>query len=347
MATMKLSEISRIINAEMQGEDVEIKGVSPIEEAQRGHITFLANPRYTSKLRTTKASAVILSSDFGPCHLPTLRASDPYLVFAQILPLFYHPPEPEPGIHPTAVVHPSAQIGQRVSIGAHTYIAHACMINDDVIIYPNCTIYPGVIIGRQSIIHSNCSIREHTVLGQRVIVQNGVCIGGDGFGFAKRPDGRWHKIIQSGRVLIEDEVEIGANTTVDRAAIGVTRIGRGTKIDNLVQIGHASNIGEDSLLCAQVGLAGSTHIGNGVILAGQVGVAGHLTIGDKAVATAQTGIPSSVPAGATVSGYPAIENKRWLRASVLFARLPEMAKQILGLEKRIEHIEHIEKLHLK
>jgi len=231
-----------------------------------------------------------------------------------------------------------------VSIGAYTFIDRDCVIGDGVTIYPNCTIYQSVVIGHNSTIHANCSIREFCSVGQRVILQNGVCIGSDGFAFAKQADGSWYKIVQSGRVIIEDDVEIGANTTIDRGTIGETRIKLGAKIDNLVQVGHSCCIGEHSLLCAQVGLAGSTQIGNQVLLAGQVGVAGHLSIGDGAVATAQSGIHQSVPAGQTISGYPAIENRKWLKTSALLQRLPELAQVIQQLNHRMKNLE---KLHLR
>jgi len=341
---MMLSEIARQIGAHLEGEDIAITGVAPIGEAGPGQITFVANPSYTPQIKTTRAAAVILSPDFGPCPLPSLRHSNPYLAFARVLALFYQPPSPPPGIHPTAVVHPSARLGTEVSVGAHTVIDQDCVIGDAVTIHPNCTIYRGVVIGRGSIIHSNCSIREYCLLGQHVTLQNGVCIGSDGFGFAKQSDGTWYKIVQSGRVVIEDDVEIGANTTIDRAAIGETRIMLGAKLDNLVQVGHSCSVGQHSLVCAQVGLAGSTQVGQQVLLAGQVGVAGHLTIGDKTVATAQSGIHNSVPTGRTVSGYPAIENRQWRKASALFRRLPELARLIQQLEARLENLE---KVHLK
>jgi UDP-3-O-[3-hydroxymyristoyl] glucosamine N-acyltransferase len=341
---MKLSEIAHHIGAELDGEDVEITGVAGLGEADSTQMTFLANRLYTPQVYTTRAAAIILSPDFGPCPIPSLRHLNPYLAFAQAIELFYQPPSPPPGIHPAAVIHQTVQLGNHVSVGAHTFIDQDCVIGDGVIIYPNCTIYQNIVIGRDSVIHANCSIREYCSLGQRVILQNGVCIGSDGFGFAKQSDGRWYKIVQSGRVVIEDDVEIGANTTIDRAAMGETRIRRGAKIDNLVQIGHACIVGEDSLLCAQVGLAGSTYVGRRVVLAGQVGVAGHLTIGDDAVATAQTGIPNSVPAGQTVSGYPAIDNSVWLRASALFRRLPELFRAVRQLDSRILKLEE---LHLK
>lgn len=336
---MRLSEIAQKIGAKLEGDDVDITGIAPIGEAGPTHLTFLANPIYTPQVKTTRAAAIILSPDFGPCPRPSLRHPNPYLALAHALALFYQPPTPAPGVHPTAVIHPSVQLGAGVSIGAHTVIERDSIIGDRVIIYPNCTIYQGVVIGSDSIIHANCSIREYCTLGQRVVLQNGVCIGSDGFGFAQQPDGSWYKIAQSGRVVIEDDVEIGANTTIDRAAMGETRVKAGVKIDNLVQVGHGCLIGEHSLLCAQVGLAGSTRIGPRVQLAGQVGVAGHLTIGEGAVATAQSGIHQSVPPKQTVSGYPAIENLQWLKASALFRRLPQMARHLRRLEQRLGQLE--------
>jgi UDP-3-O-[3-hydroxymyristoyl] glucosamine N-acyltransferase len=341
---MMLSEIARRIGAELQGEDIEITDVAPIGEAGPSQITFLSNPMYTPQIKTTRAGAIILSADFGPCRLPSLRHPTPYLAFAQVLELFYKPPRPDPGIHPTAVIHPSTRLGADVSIGAHSVIDEQCAIGDAVTIHPNCTIYRGVVIGSNSVIHANCSIREYCSLGQRVVLQNGVCVGSDGFGYAKQPDGSWYKIVQSGRVVIEDDVEVGANTTIDRAAIGETHIRSGAKIDNLVQVGHSCDVGEHTLLCAQVGLAGSTRVGRKVMLAGQVGVAGHLSIGDEVVATAQTGIPHSVPPRQTVSGYPAIENRQWLKASALLSRLPELSRLLRKLESRLTDLE---KLHLK
>ncbi len=341
---MKLSEIARKIGARLEGADIEVTGIAPLAEARPDQLSFLANPVYTPQLQTTRAGAIILSPECGPLDRPTLRHENPYLAFARALELFYRPPLPPPGIHPTAVIHPSTRLGRNVSVGAYTIIAEACVIGDEVIIHGHCTIYPHVTIGRQSILHSHCVVREYCRLGERVILQNGACIGSDGFGYAKQPDGRWYKIVQAGRVVIEDDVEIGAHATIDRAAIGETRIRSGTKIDNLVQIGHGCSVDADSLLCAQVGLAGSTKVGKRVILAGQVGAAGHLTIGDDVVATAQSGIPHSIPAGETVSGYPAIRNRDWLKASALFRRLPELAQRLRRLERRMVSLE---KLHLK
>jgi UDP-3-O-[3-hydroxymyristoyl] glucosamine N-acyltransferase len=304
-----------------------------------GQLTFVANMKYAHQVSETKASAIIVSKSFPSYPVRFLRANDPYFAFAKALELFYKEPKTRGGIHPTAIIGKRTRLGSHVTIGAHTVVGDDCWIGDQVFIFPNCTIYSDVTIGQASVIHSNCTIRERTVIGRRVIIHNGATVGTDGFGFAKNEAGEWYKIVQAGRVVVADDVEVGANTTIDRAAIGQTEICRQTKIDNLVQIGHGSTVGENSLLCAQVGLAGSTTVGKNVILAGQVGAAGHLTIGDNVVATAQTGIPSSVGPDQTVSGYPAIDNATWLRAAVAFRRLPEMLKEIRRLHERVEFLE--------
>ena len=242
------------------------------------------------------------------------------------LELFYQPPQYAPGIHPTAAVHPSAKIEAGAHVGPYVVIQENVEIGARAVLLAHVVIYHGVTIGDSFLAHSHAVVREFCRIGNNVILQNGVIVGGDGFGFAKDNAGRWHKIVQSGPTVIEDDVEIQANACVDRASVGETRIARGAKIDNLVQVGHGSKVGEDTLLCAQVGLAGSTDVGNNVILAGHVGVAGHCKIGDGAIATAQSGIPNDVAAGAVVSGYPAIDNKLWLRCVAVFNRLPEIAK---------------------
>lgn len=338
---MKLSELAEYLGGRIEGDDVEVWRLAPITEAQPGDLTFLANPKYTPFIKTTQASAIIVADSFDPISLPSLRVPDPYFAFARALQLLC-PAEPRPkGIHPTSIIGRRCRLGSDVSIGAYSVIGDDCQLGDGVTIYPHCTLYRGVTVGDGTTIHANCTIREFTSIGKRVIIHSGARIGTDGFGYAKDPNGRWYKIIQPGRVIIEDDVEIGANTTIDRPAVGETRIHTNAKIDNLVQIGHGSTIGENSLLCAQVGLAGSSHIGRNVILAGQVGVAGHLTIGDDVVATAQTGIPSSVPAGQTISGYPAIPNKDWLRASALFKRLPQFVEALRNLESRLKTLERL------
>ena len=332
---MKLSEIAARLDCLLKGRgDLEITGVVGIEDADAGHLTFVSNPKYAAKTRTTKASAVIVSPDFPEIETATLRTSNPYLTFARAVELFYQPPKPARGMDVTARIAASAKIGEGASIGPYV------VIDDDVQIGKNCSLYPfvhicrGARIGDNFIAYAHVSVREFCRIGNDVILQDGAKVGTDGFGYAKKDDGSYYKIVQSGIVVLEDRVEVGANATIDRATIGETRIRRGAKIDNLVQVGHASDVGEDTLLCAQVGLAGSSKIGRNVILTGQVGVAGHLEIGDGVLATAQTGIPNSIEPGKVVSGYPAIENKLWLKSSAIFKRLPELLKRIDALEKK-------------
>ena len=328
---MKLSQIATQLGARLDGEDAEITGVAGIEEAGPQQITFIANPKYASAVKTTKASAVIVSDDFPAAPLTTLRSSNPYLTFARALALFYQPPRYAPGIHATSQIHPSAQIGANASIAAYVVIDEGVVIGENCVMLPHVVIYRGARIGNNFFAHAHSVVREFCQLGDNVVLQNGVVIGADGFGFAKDENHHWQKIVQSGPAILGDSVEVQANACVDRASIGATRIGSGTKIDNLVQVGHGCSVGEDTLLCAQVGLAGSTEVGNKVILAGQVGVAGHCKIGDGAIATAQSGIPNDVAPGTVVSGYPAIENRHWLRAVAIFNKLPELAKTIRAL----------------
>jgi UDP-3-O-[3-hydroxymyristoyl] glucosamine N-acyltransferase len=260
---------------------------------------------------------------------------DPYLAYTRALRVFHPEPDLEPLIHPSAVIDASARIATNVAIGACAVIGRNVEIAEGVCIHPNVTIYQDVTVGAGSIIHSGVAIRERTVIGERVVIHNNSVIGCDGFGYAKDEQKRWLKIPQAGRVVIEDDVEIGAGTTIDRASVGESRIGRGTKLDNLVQIGHSCTVGEDSLLCAQVGLAGSSHIGNRVILAGQAGVAGHLTIGDDVVLTAKSATSHDIPAGKIISGIPAFDNKDWLRATAVFRRLGELQRTVRQLEHRL------------
>jgi UDP-3-O-[3-hydroxymyristoyl] glucosamine N-acyltransferase len=305
-----------------------------IEDAGPGNLTFVSNPKYAAKTKTTQAAAIIVSPDFPELSIPTLRHSNPYLTFARAIELFYTPPVATSGVDPTARIASSAKIGEGASIGPYV------VIEEDAVVGAHCTLHPFVHIARGARIgnnfkaYSHCSVREYCQIGNNVILQDGAKIGSDGFGYAKKTDGAYYKIVQSGIVVLEDDVEVGANATVDRATIGETRVRRGAKIDNIVQVGHASDVGENTLLCAQVGLAGSSKIGRDVVLAGQVGVAGHLTIGDGAIATAQTGIPNDVEAKAVVSGYPAIDNRSWLKSSAIFKRLPELMKRLEAIEKR-------------
>ncbi|MFB3915637.1 MAG: UDP-3-O-(3-hydroxymyristoyl)glucosamine N-acyltransferase [Terriglobales bacterium] len=329
---MKLSEIANVLGATLVvrdgAADTEVTGVAGIEEAGPDQVTFIANPKYAAAAKTTRAAAVIVAPDFPEIQAATLRTQNPYLTFARAIELFYQAPQYPPGIHSSAVVHPSAKIGKNASIGPGVTIYQDVAIGDNCVLLPHVVIYPGAHIGNNFFAHAHAVVREHCRLGDNVILQNGAIVGADGFGFAKNDSGQWKKIVQSGPAVLEDDVEVQANACVDRASIGETRVHRGAKIDNLVQVGHGSEVGEQSMLCAQVGLAGSTVVGKNVVLAGQVGVAGHCTIGDGVIATAQSGIPNDVAPGKMVSGYPAIDNKVWLRCVAVFNRLPELARMV-------------------
>jgi len=331
---MKLGELAATLGARLENgsPETEITGVAGIEEAGAGQITFVANPRYAGAARTTKAAAVIVAEDFPAANTALLRSRNPYLDFARAIELFYRPPKYAVGVHSTAVVHPSAKIGKNASIGPYVVVDEDVQIGKNCVLLAHAVIYRGARIGNNFLAHAHAVVRENCRLGDNVTLQNGAVIGGDGFGFAKDNEGRWRKIVQSGPAVLEDDVEVQANACVDRASIGETRVGKGTRIDNLVQVGHGSRVGNNTLLCAQVGLAGSTEVGDNVILAGQVGVAGHCKIGDGVIATAQSGIPNDVAAGKVVSGYPAIDNKLWLRCVAVFNRLPELLKRVRGRE---------------
>ncbi len=322
---MKLGELAARLNCRCEGpEDLDITGVAGMDEAQAGEITFLSNPKYLPKLSTTRAGAIIAGSEVNALGKPVLRSPDPYLSFAHAVEIFYPPQRPPAGIHPTAVIAPGVKLGRNASIGPYVVIEAGAELGEDCVLKSFAMIYPGVKIGHRFFAHSHAVVRENVRIGNDVTLQNGVVIGGDGFGFVPRPDGTFYKIVQAGIVVIEDGVEIQSNSCIDRAAVGETRLRRGVKVDNLVQVAHGCDIGENSLLCSQVGVSGSARLGRNVILTGQVGVAGHLNIGDHVIATPQSGIPNDVRAHATVSGSPAVDHDVWLKASAVYRRLPEM-----------------------
>ncbi len=320
--------------------DPEIERIAGINEALPGDLTFVSNRKYISSIKSTRASAIILGNDLPEVSIPSLRTDNPYLAFAHALEVFYHPVLPERAIHPSASIARDAAIGPEASIGAFAVIGRSCRLGARVTLYPHVVLYPGVLLGDDVVLHSRVCIREDCRIGNRVIVQNGAVIGSDGFGFAPQDDGSYYKICQTGRVIIEDDVEIGANTTIDRAAVGDTIIRRGAKLDNLVQIGHGAEVGENNVLAAQVGLAGSTHLGRNVKAGGQAGFAGHLEVGDAAVITAQSGTSHDIPPGAVISGSPAIDNAIWLRAVAAFAKLPGLFRRTRELEKEMERLKN-------
>jgi len=327
---MKLANLASKLGARLENgsPDTEITGVAGIEDAGPGQVTFVANPKYAAIAKTTHASAIIVDEKFPAVPAALLRSKNPYLAFARAVELFYQPPQYAPGVHPTAVVHPSSRIGANAHLGPYVVIDRDVEIGDNAVLLAHVVIYPGVKIGHNFFAHANAVVREHCQLGNDVILQNGVVVGSDGFGFAKDDAGRWHKILQSGPAILGDRVEVQANACIDRASVGETRIGDGVKIDNFVQVGHGSKVGENTLLCAQVGLAGSTEIGKDAILAGQVGVAGHCKVGDRVIITAQSGTHGDIPDGSMVSGSPAFDHKQWLRCTAVLPKLPEIAKAI-------------------
>ncbi len=338
---MKLSDIASALHARLDNAsaDTEITGVAGIENAAPGQLTFVSNPKYNAAAKTTKASAVIVAENFPVISTAMLRSKNPYLAWAKAIELFYQPPHYSPGIHSTAVVHHTAKIGKHAHIGPYVVVDEDAVIGDNAVLLSHVVIYRGATIGKNFFAHAHAIVREFCQLADNVLLQNGAVVGSDGFGFAKNngddnKKAHWHKIVQSGNVVVESEAEIQANACIDRASIGETRIGQGTKIDNLVHVGHSCTIGHDTLICAQVGLAGTTDVGNNVILAGQVGVSGHVKIGDGAIAIAQSGIPHDVPAGAMVSGAPAIDHRLWLKCCAAYAKLPEIAKAVRKLSER-------------
>ncbi len=333
---MNLAELAKQLGAELQGDGaLEVTGVRGIEEASPTELTFVANPKYAALARTTRAAAVLVTPDFPAIETATLRLANPYLAFAQALGIFYQPPRYAPGVHPTAVIDPTATIGQDAHIGAYAVIGPEVRVGNFATILSHVVLYAGAQIGDYFFAHAHAVVREGCVLGNHVTLENGAIVGSDGFGFAKDSAGNWQKIPQSGPVQIGNHVDIQANACIDRATVGATVIADGAKIDNLVQVGHGSSIGRNTLVCAQAGLAGSSVVGANAILAGQAGVAGHCTLGDGVILTAQSGVSHDVPAGRMLSGSPAFENRSWLRAVAAFQRLPEMVRRLNSLEKSL------------
>jgi UDP-3-O-[3-hydroxymyristoyl] glucosamine N-acyltransferase len=338
---VKLREIAAALGCEVVGDaDLEITGLAPMERAGPTELTFLANPKYAHKVKHTKAGAILIAEAVRDLPVASVVSKNPYLDFARALEMFYQPPRPCPGIHPLASVAQTAEIGEGAAVGAFAVIGERVKIGRNAVIHPHVVIYEGVEIGDDFYAHSHAAVREFCRIGNRVVLGNGVVVGGDGFGFAHRSDGSHYKIVQSGITVIEDDVEIQSLTSVDRATIGESRVKRGAKIDSLVQIGHACVVGEDNIICAQVGLAGSSVLGRNVVLTGQVGVSGHLTIHDNVVVYAQSGIGGDVKAGSVVSGSPAFDAREWLRAVTAFPKLADLMKTVRELKKRVEQLEN-------
>jgi UDP-3-O-[3-hydroxymyristoyl] glucosamine N-acyltransferase len=318
--------------------DPDISGVAPIDTAGTGTLGYIEGGKFAAFVGKTSASALILPKDEALQAQATERGiawvvgSDPRLLFASAIALFYQPFHPTPEIHPTAVIHPTAEIGNDVYIGAHVVIQAGVKIGNQVCIHPNVVIYPEVKISDRTILHANCTIHERTQIGVGCVIHSGAVIGAEGFGFVPTPQG-WFKMEQSGYTVLEDGVEVGCNSTIDRPAVGDTRVGRNTKIDNLVHIGHGCQIGQNCALAGQVGMAGGVKVGNQVLLAGQVGIANQAYIGDGAIATAKAGIHNDIEPGAIVTGVPAIPHKVFVKAAAIYSRLPEMYQTLRKLQR--------------
>jgi len=337
---LTVKKLAQLLNCPYQGEGkTEIRGVASLDKAQRGDLVFLVKTKNLPLLEQSQASAAIIPSELTYHKIPVIKSSQPYLSFIQAVELFFKPYRLQPGIHPQALVDPSAQIAKDAAIGAFSFIGEGVKIGAGTIIFPLVSIYPRVTIGQKTVIHSHVSIREEVSIGNKVIIHNGAVIGSDGFGYQPGPDGQHIKIPQIGTVAIEDEVEIGANTTIDRAALGETVIKKGAKIDNLVQVAHNVTIGKNTILAAQTGIAGSTQVGNDVLMGGQVGVTDHVSIGNKVIAAAKTGITKSIPPKAIVSGSPHLDIRDWRKVWVLLPHLYDLVKDVKKLKKRIEDLE--------
>jgi len=337
---VKLVEVAAKLSCKLEGDGaIDIVGVATLETAHEGELSFYTNVKYQNAVKQTAASAILVGPECPPMDRALLRHENPYLAFAKAIEIFFSKPSFPASIHPTAFVADSATLGDQVSIGPFCYVGERACIGNGVRLGANCTIEADVRIGDRSFFHAGVVVGNRVEIGANCIVHSNAVIGADGFGFAKQKSGEWYKILQAGTVVVGDDVEIGAGTTIDRATLGATRIGNGTKIDNLVHIGHGCQIGPHNLICAQVGLAGSTKTGKGVVLTGQVGAAGHLQIGDDAIVTPQTGLASSVEPGAIVSGSPAIDHKIWLKSSASFSRLPDIQKSVRSLETRVSELE--------
>ncbi|KJH73046.1 UDP-3-O-(3-hydroxymyristoyl)glucosamine N-acyltransferase [Aliterella atlantica] len=341
---MKFSELIRHLSdsstSNSQQIDLEITGVAAVDEATPNTLSYIEGAKFVSQISTTKASALILPADEAlqaqaqSRGIAWIATPEPRLLFAKAIALFYQPYRPAPAIAPSAVIHPSAQIGKDVYIGAHVVIEARVQIGNRACIHPNVVIYPDVQIGDRTTLHANCTIHERTQIGADCVIHSGAVIGAEGFGFVPTATG-WYKMEQSGITVLEDSVEVGCNSNIDRPAVGETRVKKNTIIDNLVQIGHGCQIGENCALAGQVGLAGGVQVGDRVILAGQVGVVNQVKIGNGAIASAKAGVHSDIEPGAIVAGVPAVSHKLFVKAAAIYNRLPEMYQTLKQLQKKL------------
>ena len=337
---LTVEELAKLLNCPFEGNGkTEIRGVSDLEKAKEGDLVFLAQRKYRTLLDQSRASAAIIPVEEQYDRIPVIKSENPHLSFVKVVEHFYTSFRPEPGIHPTAVVSPSARLGKEISVGPFVHIGDEVEIGDKTVIFPFVAIYRGVKIGKESVIHSHVSIREEVRIGNRVIIHNNAVIGSDGFGYLQDKDKSHIKIPQAGTVIIEDDVEIGANTAVDRAALGETIIRKGTKIDNLVQVAHNVEIGENCILAGQTGIAGSVKIGKNVIIGGQVAISDHVNIGDNVMIAGRTGVMKDVPSNSIIAGVPSQNIREWKKSTLAFARLGELVKEIRELKKKVEELE--------
>lgn len=347
---MKFSELVEHLNSEIIGQSLtdnptvnpEISGVAAVDEATSGTLSYIEGLKFASFVQRSSASALILPLDESLQAEATkqgkawISVANPRLVFAEVITLFYQPYQPQPSIHPSAVIDLTANIGSDVYIGPHVVIQAGVTIGNQVCLHPNVVIYPDVTIGDRSILHANCTIHERAQIGCDCVIHSGAVIGAEGFGFVPTASG-WMKMEQSGITVLEDGVEVGCNSTIDRPSVGETRIGKATKLDNLVHIGHGCTVGQNCAFAAQVGLAGGVTVGNGVLLAGQVGIANQVKVGDRAIITAQSGVHNDIPAAEIFSGSPAILNKLYLKTAAIYKRLPELYQSLKALERHLNH----------
>ncbi|MDD5761626.1 MAG: UDP-3-O-(3-hydroxymyristoyl)glucosamine N-acyltransferase [bacterium] len=328
-----LSVLAGKIEARLQGPDAEVSGIAALGEAGPGQVTFLSNPKYAVQARETKASAIIARQPIPGAGCAFLLTPDPYLAYARAVEQFHPPARLAAGVSAQSSVHPTAVLGKEVHVGPFAVVAEGAVVGDRVTLYPGAYVGKGAVVGEDTVLHPRVTLYEGVRVGKRVLLHAGCVIGSDGFGFAPTPQG-YRKILQVGTVEIGDDVEIGANTTIDRAALGVTRIGPGTKLDNLIQVAHNVEIGRDTVIAAQVGIAGSARVGDRVMLGGQSGLAGHITVGDGVMLGGRSGVAASISADETRawSGVPAVPHKTWLKMVTLLPRLPELFRRVKRLE---------------
>ena len=337
---IRVSDLAKQLNCPYVGKGTTLlSGISSLEDAEKGDLVFLAKSKYRRQLEQTKASAAIIPTDETFDRIPVIKSDNPQLSFIKAVDFFFQPYRPQPGIHTLAYVSPTAKVGKNVSIGAFVFIGDDVEIGNRTVIFPFVAVYPRSQLGQGCIIHSHVSIREDSIIGNRIIIHNGAVIGSDGFGYIQDKRKSHIKIPQKGVVILEDDVEIGANTAIDRASLGKTIVRKGTKIDNLVQIAHNVEISSDVILAAQTGIAGSSKIGKKVIAAGQVGIADHVEIGDSVIIAAKCGVTKNIPANSMVAGYPHLDIREWRKAWVSIPKLYDLLKEIKTLKKKIEQLE--------